>query len=92
MRRYYLTITVKEIRDFMGSNVDEFINNLQGLANFYNDYLSNKGLNLDISISLDNDADLKSNLSSYEAIMDAKRIIDDYDRGLSTVNILQQPY
>jgi hypothetical protein len=92
MKRYYLTITVKEIRDFMGANVDEFISNLQGLANFYNDYLSNKGLNLDISLSSDNDIDLKSNLSSYEAISDAKRIIDAYDRGLSTVNILQQSY
>jgi hypothetical protein len=92
MKRYYLTITVKEIRDFMGSNVDEFINNLQGLANFYNDYLSNKGLNLDLSLSLENDIDLKSDLSSYETIMDAKKLIDAYDRGLSTVNILEQSH
>jgi hypothetical protein len=92
MNKYYLTITLKDIRDFMGADVDEFINNLQGLSNFYNDYLINKGLNLDISISLDNDADLKSNLSSYGAISDAKRLIESYDKGLTTITILQQPF
>jgi hypothetical protein len=76
----------------MGNDVDEFINNLQGLSNFYNEYLSNKGLNLDISISLDNDADLKSNLSSYQAINDAKKLLDNYDRGLSIIDIIEQPF
>jgi hypothetical protein len=92
MNKYYLTITLNDIKDFMGADVDEYMNNLQGLENFYNEYLSNKGLNLDISISLDNDADFKSNVSSYGAISDAKRLIESYDKGLTTIRILNQPF
>jgi hypothetical protein len=92
MNKYYLTITLNDIKDFMGDSLDEYMNNLQGLENFYNDYLSNKGLNLNISISDDVDADLKSNVSSYQAINDAKRLIESYDKGLTTITILQQPF
>ena len=92
MNKYYLTITLNDIKDFMGDSLDEYMNNLQGLENFYNDYLSNKGLNLNISISDDVDADLKSNVSSYGAISDAKRLIESYDKGLTTITILQQPF
>jgi hypothetical protein len=92
MNKYYLTITLNDIKDFMGDSLDEYMNNLQGLENFYNDYLSNKGLNLNISISDDVNADLKSNVSSYGAISDAKRLIESYDKGLTTITILQQPF
>jgi len=92
MNKYYLTITLNDIKDFMGHSLDEYMNNLQGLENFYNDYLSNKGLNINISISDDVDADLKSNVSSYGAISDAKRLIESYDKGLTTITILKQLY
>lgn len=92
MDKYQLTITLNDIKDFMGADVDEYMNNLQGLENFYNDYLSSKGLNLNISISYDVNNDFISDVSGYGAISDAKRLIEAYDGGLTTINIIKQPF